>query len=115
MKTVKQPISNASFIALMFSLTVIKPQKREAVKRAALIFFVLLCALTRYIVLSADKSLEKQSRQATVSAENLNLPVWKTDLILKRKISEKNINKPLKIYNEKFKEHKKSLSLFNVD
>jgi len=115
MKTVKQPISNASFIALMFSLTVIKPQQREAVKRAALIFFVLLCTLTRYIVLSADKSLEKQSRQATVSAENLNLPVWKTDLILKRKISQKNINKPLKIYNEKFKEHKKSFSLFNID
>ena len=115
MKTIKQPISSASFIACFWTLTLNKLQKKEAIKRTALISFVLLCCLTRYLVITVNKSLEKQNKQATISAENLNLPVRSTGMFLENKTEDKQLNSPLNISAPVFKQPKKNQLFYKVN
>ncbi len=111
MKTTKQAFSGNPFVNI-FRLTLANLQKKETVKRAMLVLFVLLCAVIRFSVLSTDKNLIKQNKQVSFSAENLNQPVWPSKLMLKNETDKKQLSDQLKTQRKSFNRGKEYLNLY---
>ena len=105
MDTRKHSISYASFINKTYRWSIAYLQRKKAFKHVALLSVVLFCILTRYVVLSFDKTEVRQTQAKPGNFKLLKLPLLPAKTILKSEAEALNQKKRHKI---------KTLSLKNA-
>ncbi len=115
MDTKKRPISSASFMGHVFSELVIKLQRKDAIKAVSLILVVMLCTIIRYVAISTDENLIKKNYQTEFIVNDLKLPIWPPELILKSKKVKKQMNYGHKLQNIKLMRTEKTFYSFVKD
>ncbi len=106
MDTRKHSISYASFITKTYRWSIAYLQRKRAFKYVTLLSVVLFCTLTRYVVLSLDKTEVRQTQAKPVRFKLLKLPLVRAKAILKSEAAAMNRQyrhktKPLSFKNAK--------------
>jgi hypothetical protein len=115
MKTTKQPISSNTFFYNLFRTILIDLQNKEAVKRARLILFVLLCILIKSILIMPEKNTIRQNKQRAISAQGLKFSFGQEGLFLKTNFRKKQSYYQRKARSVRFNTDKKSINSYVVN
>lgn len=82
MKPVGYEISDASFIGHYYRLLLVRLQQFKNLKHLVLIGVVLVCILTRYVVILGDKNpVQNKLESVTEKIQQSNNPVLKLQLV----------------------------------
>ncbi len=91
MKPVEYTISDASFIGHYYRLLLVRLQKFKNLKHVVLIGVVLVCILTRYVVLLGDKNpIQNKLESVTEKIQKSNNQILKLQFVPNSSILQNN-------------------------
>lgn len=105
MKPVGYEISDASFIGHYYRLLLVRLQKFKNLKHLVLIGVVLVCILTRYVVMLGDKTpIQNKLESVTEKIQKSNNRILKLQLVPNSLILQNNNffkSRPVRLSSEK--------------